>query len=104
MSRVTTTILRAGAVCASLLMVIVMGTLGTALTLAGAGAVLGGIVLPFVPSAWLDPTLRAGLPQVVVVIVGIILLIVGVLSLRLVRINFGMIARALRRSMKEKQS
>lgn len=95
---------KAGMVCASLLLVIVMGVLGAGMTLLGAAAVLGGIVLPFASPTWLDPTIRPGLPQVVVIIAGVGLLVVGSLSLRLVRINLAIIARALRRSFQERQS
>jgi len=98
-----TTVSRAGAVCASLLLVLIMGAVGLGLTLAGAAAVCGGIVLPFLPDTVLDPTLRRGLPEIVTIVVGVVFLVVGLLSLRLVRINFRMVVSALRHAAKEKR-
>ena len=90
---------RAGALLASTLLTIVMGSLSLGLLLGGAVAVLGGIVAPFLPSAWLDPTLRAGLPQVVVIILGVILLAVGVPSFRLVHVNLRFLVKTLRKDL-----
>lgn len=40
----------------------------------GLGAILGAVVLPFVPARLLEPTLRLGLPQLVVLLAGALLL------------------------------
>jgi len=90
---------RAGALLASTLLTIVMGSLSLGLLLGGVVAVLGGLVAPFLPSAWLDPTLRAGLPQLVVIFLGVILLAVGIPSFRLVHVNLRFLMRALRKDL-----
>ncbi len=90
---------RAGVAAAAALLAIVMGTLGATLALAGAAAVLFGAIAPFIPRDWLDPTLRAGLPQVVVIAAGLVLLVLGFLSVRLVLINVRVLAGALRRRL-----
>ena len=69
------------------------------LLIAGVLAVLGGAIAPFLPSAWLDPTLRAGLPQVVVILLGVILLAVGIPSFRLVHVNWRFLVRTLRKDL-----
>ncbi len=94
--RMVRAVTRASAMLAALLLVLVMGGLGMGLALAGGAGILAGIVAPFLPAAWLDPTLRAGLPQIVVVLGGAVLLGVGVVSIRLVQLNARFVLGALR--------
>ena len=92
-------LVRAGALLASTLLTIVMGSLSLGLLVAGVVAVLGGIVAPFLPSSWLDPTLRAGLPQLVVIVLGVILLAVGIPFSRLARVNLRFLIKTLRKDL-----
>jgi len=98
-ARASRLVTRAGIAAAAALLTFVMGTLGAALALAGAATVLFGAIAPFVPRDWLDPTLRAGLPQVVVIGVGLVLLVLGVISVRLVLVNVRVLAGALGRKL-----
>lgn len=95
--RILAALTRAGALLASALLTLVMGSLGVALLVGGFVAVLGGLVAPFLPAAWLDPTLRPGLPQLVVIAVGVLLVIAGIPTLRLVRVNLRFLITFLRR-------
>ena len=90
---------RAGALLASTLLTIVMGSLTLALLVGGLVAIVGGLVAPFLPSEWLDPTLRPGLPQVVVIVLGVILLTAGIPSFRLVHINLRFLIKTLRKDL-----
>ena len=92
---------RASATFASGLLVTIMGAVGVTFAATGVVAVLAGLVAPFIPADWLDPTLRAGLPQVVVLLVGLGLLAVGMVSIRIVRLNARFLFGALRRDSKE---
>jgi len=65
----------------------VLGALGLGLLLGGLLGALFAIVGPFLPATWLDPTLRLGLPQIVVLLVSLVLMGVGFLSLRILRFN-----------------
>ena len=69
------------------------------LTLLIALPIVGGLVAPFLPSAWLDPTLRPGLPQVVVIALGVILLAAGIPSFRLVHVNLRFLINTLRKDL-----
>ena len=93
--------LRGAATVASGLLVAVMGAVAVSFAASGVVAVLIGLIAPFLPSDWMDPTLRAGLPQLVVVLMGFGLLAVGVVSIRIVRLNARFLFGALRRSSKE---
>lgn len=99
LARASRFVMRAGVAGAAALLTVVMGTLGAALALAGATAILFGAIAPFVPRDWIDPTLRAGMPQAVVIGAGIVLLVLGILSVRLVLINIRVMARTLGRAM-----
>lgn len=88
---------RAAGLLSALLLVVVMGGLGLGLAVGGTLGFLAGMVAPFLPSAWLEPTLRAGLPQLVVIATSIVLLAVGVFCLRLVYVNFRALMAALRK-------
>ncbi len=90
---------RAGTLLASTLLTIVMGSLSLGLLLSGVVAVLGGFIAPFLPSAWLDPTLRIGLPQLVVIVFGVILLAVGIPFSRLARVNLRFLVKTLRKDL-----
>lgn len=74
-------------VLTTLVLGVVLGTVGFGLLLGGLLGSLFAVVGPFLPAEWLDPTLRAGLPQIVVLIVSLILIGVGFLSLRILRLN-----------------
>ena len=92
-------LVRAGTLLASSLLTIVMGSLSLGLLAAGVVAVLGGFIAPFLPSAWLDPTLRAGLPQLVVIVFGVILLAVGIPFSRLARVNLRFLMKTFRKDL-----
>ena len=72
---------------------VLLGLAGAALALAGVLGALAAIVAPLVP---LDPTLRAGWPQLVVVLLSLALAAAGVAILRLARWNLGVLRRGLR--------
>jgi uncharacterized membrane protein len=76
---------------------LVIGGLGVALLLTGVVGALAALVLPFVPSRLLDPTLRAGLPQLVVLAVAALSAAVGRLSLRLAKLNLRSLLLGVRR-------
>lgn len=78
---------------AAALLALLLGAVGGALTLAGAMAALVGTVAPWLP---IDPTLRAGWPQVVVVLLSIAVAAAGVAVLRLARWNFVLLRERLR--------
>lgn len=65
----------------------VLGATGLGLLLGGLAGIVFAIVGPFLPSGWLDPTLRAGLPQLVVLVVSLAMAGVGFLSIRILRLN-----------------
>jgi len=92
---------RTSATLAAGLLVVVMGAVGVAFAVGGVAALLVGLIAPFLPVDWMDPTLRAGLPQLVVVLAGLALLAVGILSIRIVRLNARFLFGALRRDSKE---
>jgi hypothetical protein len=58
---------------------------------------LAALVLPFVPSRLLDPTLRAGMPQLVVLAVAALSAAVGRLSLRLAKLSLRSLLLGFRR-------
>ena len=97
--RIIAALTRAGALLASTLLTVVMGSLSLVLLVGGFVAVVGGVVAPFLPSAWLDPTLRPGLPQVVVIALGVILLAAGIPSFRLVHVNLRFLLNTLRKDL-----
>jgi hypothetical protein len=78
-------------------LVLAIGGLGVALLSTGVVGALAGLVLPFIPSGFLDPTLRAGMPQLVVLAVAALSTAVGWLSLRLMRLNWRSLLLGLRR-------
>ncbi len=98
--RIVAALTRAGALLASTLLTIVMGSLSLGLLLGGFIAVLGGLIAPFLPSDWLDPTLRAGLPQLVVIVLGVILMAVGIPSFRLVHVILRFLIRTIRKDLR----
>ncbi len=61
-------------------------TLALALALSGTAAVFAALLLPLVPPRLLDPTLRAGLPQLVVLTVGVACLALAVQIARWLRL------------------
>ena len=99
--RVLSAVTRASATVAALLLVLVMGALGVGFVIGGVASVVAGLVAPFLPSEWLDPTLRVGVPQLVVVLIGMVLLGVGVVSIRIVKLNARFLFGALRRDSRK---
>lgn len=99
--RILATLTRGAATLAALLLVVVMGALGFGFVIGGMLAVLAGLVAPFFPAEWIDPTLRFGLPQLVVVAIGAILFGVGIVSIRIVHLNARYLFGALRKEPKE---
>jgi uncharacterized membrane protein len=67
---------------------VLLGLAGAALALGGVVGALAAIAAPLLP---LDPTLRAGWPQLVVVLVSLALAAAGVAILRLARWNLGVL-------------
>lgn len=96
--RLVAALTRTGTLLASVLLAIVMGSLGLGLLVGGFVAIVGGLVAPFLPPTWLDPTLRPGLPQLVVAALGVMLLAMGIPLLRLVRVNLRFLFKTLRGS------
>lgn len=66
---------------------LILSVIGVGLVLLGALGAFAAVVLPFVPASFLDPTLRFGLPQLVVFALAVLSLAVGWLALRLVRLK-----------------
>ena len=74
----------------------VAAALGAALVLLGVTGVVAALVLPFVPGTYLDPTLRPGAPQLVVLAISFLAMVAGWLWLRQLRA----VMRALRRAFR----
>jgi uncharacterized membrane protein len=75
--------LEVGRLIALALLALLLGVAGVALVLAGTVGAPAALILPLVPPTVLDPTLRVGLPQLVVLALSLLSAAVGWLSLRL---------------------
>lgn len=74
-------------VLSTLVLTAVLGATGAGLFLGGLAGALFAVVGPFLPAEWLDPTLRVGLPQIVVFVVSLLLAGVGFFLIRILRLN-----------------
>lgn len=92
-------ILQILAVLTTLTLAIVLGGTGLALLLCGVVGAVVAIVGPFVPPEWMDPTLRAGLPQLVVLLVSLALGGVGFLLIRILFLNLRLLIAAIRKAL-----
>jgi len=72
-----------------------LGTVGLSSLLLGATGTGAALVLPFVPSNFLDPTLRMGAPQLIVLVVSVAGTLLGCFWLYMARriMKFGSVAR-----------
>lgn len=85
-----------------LLMFSIMGVIGAAMLIAGVGGAAASLILPFLSVEVLEPTLRAGIPQLVLFVLSILAGILGWQCLRWLRVNVRMARTAMWRNRKMK--
>ena len=80
----------------ALLIVSLLALSASMLVLVGVAGLVAGLVLPLLPPEVLEPTLRSGLPQLVVLAASAMALMLGLQSFRWLRVNAGLARSALR--------